>query len=451
MLSLPKPLLYSVVLACACTSSSPDLDSEISNPQSADPDPSNPDPSSEAPNPGPGDDAVEPQLQIDVISDGSLGAIQVFSEATFEVVATCTLDCTVPLNAGEQYSLIASSPSTAAISGVCSSTTTCTFTAGAGLQTAAATFRRDPVSKEEWAVLLPEVIFTAAFDNSGNLIARGNTTLFKLSPTGSTIWQRPFVTTAIATGAGDTIYVHAGTTIQKLDANGIQIWSRDIPLGARDCPRSAAFTRCIAVAADDSVVVRGKSQLARWDADGLPSWAISHRDDLNFAVAIDASGVIYTTAENFNIEPRDFIRFAADGIALDPVEDVCPQYHAMLFPVSGGVGITCSGHSNAYGIGSRSTREAGDTPTGMAGTPTGERGWAFHVASFPLEWRMIRSGTTRWEVGGDIHAILPGSFDSVGTQPNDIAASANGRFALVGLYDDFDPNFTSGWVKSFAP
>lgn len=435
MLFQRKFIFLSLVFAGACTGSSSDLDSELGTPLNPECD-------------------TGPRLVIDLTTDGSLGAIQIASN--HEVVATCTLDCTVPLVPGQQYTLNVSSPSTAAISGVCSAADECSFTAGDGLQTAAATFHRDAISKEEWSVLLDEVVHTAAFDGVGNLITGGATTLFKLSPAGTTIWTRRLSAVAIATGPSDTIYayVSADRTIRKLDADGFLLWSRTVPLGATGCSPHT-FNHCIAVASDGAVVVRGESQLARWNTNGVPVWTISHAADSNLALAIDAAGIVHTTDESFDGEQRDLIRFAADGTALPPVEFFCNQYVAMLFPVSDTVGCTSSGHSAVYGdgIGSFDIPDSDYAPTGMAGNVAGDLGWAFYNGDERgtfQDWRMLRRGSSNWEIRGGTRELVE-FFDVLGPLPHDIASAVDGRFALVGKYDGFQPDPERGWVRSFAP
>lgn len=436
MLTLRTHIFCSFLVTSACLGSSPD-------PEPVDPD------SSEV-------GSKAPRLAIDVIEAGASGAVQVQSGgAGGPVVATCDRDCTVPLTAGQTYAIIATSPSTSEISGACAAPEQCTFTAALGEQTAAVAFRVDAATNEEWAVTLPEPVHTAAFDGAGNLVT-GGANLYKLSPAGATIWTQPIAPIAIATGPSDTIYVHTGANLLKLDANGAQLWSAAIPAGARGCPANdfTQFMHCVAVAADGSVVVSGSSQLTRWDANGAPSWTIAHPNDDNFALAIDAAGVVATTEEGFDFETRTLVRFAADGTPLDPVEQFCNQAHAMLFTNGGAAACTSSGHSFAHGIGSIRVPDPDFVPTGMAGTGIGDRGWVFFLNDQPLpltgDYRMFRSGANSWETRGGAHEI-GGSFDVIGTIPFDIAGSATGRLALVGRYDGFDPEPVRGWVKSFAP
>lgn len=437
MLTLRKQIFCSFLVTISCTGSAPDLDAGPVDPDSSE------------------IGSKAPRLAIDVIEAGATGAVQVRSGSTSgPVVATCERDCTVPLAAGTAYTIIATSPSTSEISGVCASPADCTFTAALGEQTATVAFRVDAATKEEWAVTLPEPVHTAAFDGAGNLVT-GGTNLYKLSPAGATIWTQPIAPIAIATGPSDTIYVHAGTSLVKLDAAGAQLWSASIPAGARGCPQGdfTQFMHCVAVAANGAVVVRGASQLAGWDADGNLLGTVAHADDGNFALAIDAAGIVNTLEAGPDFETRTLVRFALDGTPLEPVDFFCNQRRAMLFTVAGTVGCTSSGSSDVYGIGSVSVPDSDDVPTGMAGTGTGDRGWVFFLddQALPLTgtYRMFRAGATSWETRGGAREV--GFFDAIGTIPFDIAGSANGRLALVGRYDGFDPEPVRGWVKSFAP
>ncbi len=391
-------------------------------------------------------------LAID-LAGNQTGQVQVRTAAD-AVVATCAADCVVPLAKGQGYQLVAATPSKSQITGVCTGTVNCFFTAAPGAQAATATFSLDAAANEEWAVLLPEPLHTAAFDSAGNLIVGGGD-VRKLSPAGATLWTVPIAPVAVATGPGDTIYVHAGTTLVKLDPAGGVIWSRQIPAGAGGCPASE-FIHCLGVAPDGAAAIHGTSLVARWDASGALAWTRPMPTDAYFTMAIDGQGVVHATIESpANFEEQDAIRFAADGSPLPAIEGFCDQYHGMIATGFDGVPFcTSSGHSNVYGVGSYPLDDPDYVPTGLADTGIGHKGWVFYLDDgplpFQLTYRMARYGATGnliWEKLGGLTDLF--TF-SVGTVPRDIAGSSTGRLALVGSFSG-PTGPIRGWVASFTP
>jgi hypothetical protein len=397
-------------------------------------------------------------LAIDLAGTGA-GEVQLRTLGA--TVATCAGACAVPLVEGQGYELVAVTPSRSQLAGVCSGTVACAFTAGPGAQSATATFSLDAASNEEWAVLLPEGLHTAAFDSAGNLIVGSGGGVHKLSPAGATLWSVPIAPTVVATGPGDTIYVHAGASLVKLDPAGGVIWTSPIPPGADGCVANPvfpdlAFVHCLGVAPDGAAAIHGTSLIARWDAAGALAWTRPMPDDGYFTMAIDGQGVVHATVESpATFEEQDALRFAPDGTPLPAIEGFCAQYHGMISTGFGGQPFcTSSGHSNVYGVGSLPLDDPDYVPTGLAHTGLGHWGWVFYLDDaflpFGLTWRMARYTAS----GGLVWAKLGGLLDmveyAVGTVPADVAGSSTGRLALAGMFID-PTGQVRGWVSSFAP
>lgn len=390
-------------------------------------------------------------LSID-LAGSAAGEVQVLT-ASLVPVATCTTDCNVPLKKGEMYQLVAATPSKSALTGVCSGVVECTFTAAPGKQAATATFDLDAAAKEEWAILLPQPLHTAAFDSAGNLIVGGGD-VRKLSPAGATLWTAPIAPVAVATGPGDTIYVHAGSSLVKLSPAGAVLWTSPIPAGAGGCPASE-FVHCLGVAPDGAAAIHGTSLIARWTAAGALAWTRPMPNDAHFTMAVDGQGIVHATIESpITFETQDALRFAPDGSSLPPIEDFCDQYHGMIATGFDGVPFcTSSGHSDVYGVGSFPLNDPDYVPTGLADTGIGDMGWVFYLDDnslpFGLTYRMARYGASGliWEKHGGLVDLW--TF-SVGTVPRDIAGSSTGRLALVGAFHG-PTGQPRGWVSSFAP
>jgi hypothetical protein len=395
-------------------------------------------------------------LQIDVVTGaGATGTVQVRNLVGLVILATCTDDCAVPVTAGGLYEIIATSPSKSQITGACSAANRCWFTAATGAQSATVTFSLDAAANEEWTVLLPEPIRAAAFDGSGNLIAAGTASLYKLAPAGTTIWTLPIAAKGVATGPGDTIYVHAGTEVRRLDPSGAAVWSSPIPAMALGCDLHE-FVHCIAVGPDGEVAVRGTQGVARWSADGTPSWTRAAANDQNYTVAIDSFGVVSTTVTATIIpgDGLDLVQFAADGTPLPALGNFCVMYRGMLWLSGGETACTSSGHSSVYGIVRIEINDDPDwVPTGIAGTGIGHAGWVFYDYNslWQFSWRMRRHDAASQLVWQKTGALIDNGIESIGTWPRDIAGSATGRLALVGAYDGFNPAPLRGFVTSFAP
>jgi hypothetical protein len=397
-------------------------------------------------------------LAID-FTGGQPGEVQL---RTFDLpAATCTDDCVVPLLPGRQYQLIAVTPSKSQLAGVCSGPAVCSFTAATGVQNETATFSLDTTAKEEWSVVLPGALHTAAFDSTGHLIVGGAGRVHKLSPSGATVWSAPVAPTALAVGPGDTIYVHAGTSLVKLDPAGGVIWTRTIPSGSNGCVANPVlpeltFVHCLAVAPDGAVAVHGTTRMARWDAAGTLTWTRVMPDDAYFTVAIDGQGNVYGTIESLaNFEQQDAMRFAPSGASLPTITGFCNQYHGMISTgFDGQPFCTSSGHGRVYGVGSQVVSDPDFVPTGMAKTGIGDAGWVYYLSDsslpFGLSYRMARynaSGGLVWQKLGGLTDMFSYYF---GTQPLDIAGSSTGRLALVGMFID-PTGEIRGWVTSFAP
>jgi hypothetical protein len=364
-------------------------------------------------------------------------------------VATCFGSCSVPVTAGNEVAIEASTPSTlTSVSGACTSSPCLLLSAPVGTSTVTFTFNRD--SKEQWTRFLPGDIPTAAaFDASGNLVVGSPSHLIKLAPAGSTLWTLSMPVTAIATGPSDTIYVKTDNSLVKLDSSGTQLWS----VTADACGSAHA----LAVASDGSVVVRGSTAVARWNASGTASWTKTlWGDGHHCSVAIDASGNVLADVPDADTgEATDVKRWASDGTPLTDLTNASPSYHAMITTNAAGLIACSSGHSGAYlvgpGIAAGKTTSSPDyVRNSCTAAGTGDVGW-FHGLGGMAGWRVSRylaNGTSPWQLQT---YGTSGESSSYGPMPETIAGNSTGRLALVGSYKGVATASETAWVQVYDP
>lgn len=404
-------------------------------------------------------DAMPPDaaegLTITIV--GNPGQVELKDMDGFAFASCAASSCTIPLTPGAVVNVTTVSPGAAGqLTGVCTGTGTCSFTAVAGAQALTATFPLDAAAGEEWTVIAPATVVTLDMDGSGNVIA-GGTAVVKLALDGSVVWTLPLAVEDLATGPGDTIYVHAGTDVVKLDASNATVWTRAIPASSQGGCHVTEFRHCIAVGTDGAVAIRGDTSVTWWDTDGNNSWTQAVATYAINTVAINGTGEVYATIEGPSAEPQDAVRFAADGTPLALVVSFCNQYHGEITTnaFTGAAVCTSSGHSNVYasGLGSVSIPDPDFVPTGMTGSATGDLGWLFYRTDDPeFRWQLSRytaGGAVVWTQTGGVTEDVD-TTEYVGTVPLDLAGGAGGRLAVVGELHGFGGSVVS-YVTSYAP
>jgi hypothetical protein len=401
--------------------------------------------------------AAPDQLAI-VIAGGGLGEVLVRDAQTFENIATCTASCVVPVTAGRELDVSASTVSTyGGLSGACASSgPRCTFTAPAGTSTVTATFNTAP--RERWTVLVGGTIRTAAYDSAGNLVVGANG-ITKLSPLGAVVWNAPVAACVLAVGPADTIYAQTRTLVVKLDADGATLWSQPLhPHAIGGCDSFDGFVHNLAVGADGAVAIHGDTGVARWDGDGNFTWANAVNGDGVYGVAIDRAGNVGAgILDPFSGEKMTMVRFAADGSPLEPIEDLASQSHGM-FVIDANNDLLASGsghsHTDLSGLvnSSVSIPDPDYAPNGVCSSGTGEVGWLYQLddgSSFARDWVVNRYRNTElvWTLSRGI--VSDGFFGDLGTIPMDIAIDAAGNLAIVGSYTGVASS--GGWIQTFGP
>ncbi|NVB78690.1 MAG: choice-of-anchor D domain-containing protein [Kofleriaceae bacterium] len=388
--------------------------------------------------------------EIAIVYAGSAtGEVKVFESGA--PVATCFGSCSVPVTAGNEVAIEASTPSTlTSVSGACTSSPCLLLSAPVGTSTVTFTFNKD--SKEQWTRFLPGDIPTAAaFDASGNLVVGSPSNLIKLAPAGSTLWTLSMPVSAIATGPSDTIYVRTDNSLVKLDSSGTQLWSVTPAVGA------CVGAHDLAVASDGSVVARGNTGVARWDAGGTASWTKTlSGDDHHCSVAIDASGNVLADVPDADTgEATDVKRWASDGTALADLTNASAGYHAMITTNAAGLIACASGHSRAYLVGpgisaSKTTTSADYVQNSCTAAGTGDVGWLYRLGGV-TGWRVARylaNGTSPWQLETFGTA---GESSSYGPMASTLAGSSTGRLAVVGSYKGVATASETAWVQVYDP
>ena len=389
-----------------------------------------------------------------VFTGNASGEVYVVKEGA-GLIATCFASCDVPAEPGDMLIFRASTPSTfGGYSGACTTTeAACYMSVPTGSSTVNVAMNKDP--KEQWTRLLPATrVHAVAYDGANELIVATETNLFKLSTTGSTVWNLPLAVCGVATGPSNTIYVVTATDVKKLDATGSQLWTR--PHMAGGCPTLEGFHHNIAVASDGAVAIRGTTAIARLDTNGTTSWTrmlAAHQHQ--HSVAIGANGTVMANVDG-DIEKTEVRVFATDNTELTTLGPF-PQYHAMITSdAAGGLIRTQSGHSDVYlGApnlnavlpGSADYVHAGATAAGS------DVGWAMWTTNdSPLvAWAVRRyaSGSPVWLLSRPV-LYCEGAPVECGTQPYAIDGAPNGRIALAGYYIGMDAKSTA-WVQVYDP
>ncbi len=391
-------------------------------------------------------------VNIVFAGDGT-GEVQVRKQGT-GVIATCFASCPVPVDAGDEITIRASTFSTFGGLAGCTSiqTAECSLTVPVGTSTVTSTFTKH--AKEGWTRLIPGTTPRAAsFDGSGNLIVGSSTKLTKLAPGGSTLWALDLAVTALETGPSDTIYlVTSAGVLKKLAADGTELWSRAT---SAVCPQGHA----VAVGADGAVAVRLANAVSRWDTAGTASWTKTLAVTSNYwcSAGIDGSGnVLVDIADLDSGESTSLRRFAPDGTELTVVPDVSPEYAGMLSTSPLGSYVVCtSGHGNSHIVGPGVASNVMISGSGyasnwcaIAGT---EVGWVYMQdeagPGLPFAWEARRYMTGSVQTMAVARPILRTSVDRYGTLVQKLAGGSSGRMAVVGHY--YGITSESAWVQVF--
>jgi hypothetical protein len=367
---------------------------------------------------------------------------------------SCFSTCTVPAQAGDQISIVASTASTfSGFSGACTGPS-CTFTAPTGTANVTATFSKD--AKEGWTRFLDGPIHTAAYDREGNLIVGSATSLTKLSPTGTTLWSISFAAAVLDTGPDNAIYAVGSLgsgprQLHKFDASGTAMWSTALPAVIGDGSLSGeGYPRWLTVGSAGQVAVQRSDGFGVWEASGAQRWARAGTFLMVHGIGIDAAGDIVVADRDLSVEGKRFA--AADGSPLGSLGIIADGYVGGLDTDLGGrlvasysgsstVGVSWAtgGFGEQYGVG------ASYANNGAVSSPTGDVLAAYTFDS-DAGWRAQRrtsTGTQTWV----LTRLRSGDY---GTVVQNLASSDNGQLALVGMYWGVNGS-PVGWVQVFSP
>ncbi len=403
-------------------------------------------------------------LTIRFAGDAS-GQVVVARPSSGIPVAVCQATCSVPLTAGEQFELIAVTPSTFGGWGdLCTGTNpVCSFTMAAGVA-ADATFTKGPA--EEWTLLLPDRAVSADFDADGDLVVGTVAGLHKVSAAGAPIWFQGAVSGAARVDPDGDIFAVAGEDLIKVRGDdGTVLWTRH--LGPNGCDELTVMGHLFETSPGGDVAIQQGGTLRVFDGTGAERWSASV-PRVNCAVAVNSQGVIHAaSADPESFEPTILTRCTADGVRLSDTPEVTPQYTvAVAFDPSDFLLASSAGHGHVDVLRwspdlELAYWEAIDTfdpdfvDNGVAADASGHAIWAFALddGSNPLEgveaqW-IDPDGVVELTV---FKVSLRANGWTFGVHPYDVAAD-DGNFVLVGefggCFDDAIP--TVGWVQAYRP
>jgi len=248
----------------------------------------------------------------------------------------------------------------------------------------------------------------------------------------------------------------------KLSPRGGVIWARDAFPSDRGVSRWANMGRWFDTTPDGGLAFQG---LRVWSSDGVERW--SRRTPLHTreAVTVDRDGVVYIGYESpINFESTLIRRHAADGTELTDFGS-CSQYWFAMDATSDALWTTCSGHSHVdlhrrafAGGGMQVERASGSgdyVHNGVAADGVGHAVWVYaryydltpHTGFVAV--RVDSAGAVDWEItrrGIDISATMGGS---AGMWAEDVAADADGDYALAGGLGT--TSISDGWIQVLRP
>jgi hypothetical protein len=361
--------------------------------------------------------------QVEIVQVGSgFGQVQVENEGTETL---CNGSCTVEVVPGTSVSIETRTVSQFdGYTGACVTTgVTCSFTAAAGSNVVNIGIAKRP--KEAWVSLLPgTTIYTAAFDGSGNVLVSTPTELRKISPTGISLWTKPIITSAIATGPGDIIAVMTSTSVLLLDSQGNTTWSQP-------GPGSCHPERCLAIDSDGTVAARSSGTLMRISPSGSITFSISFGSTLD-GVGFSGNNVIAPGGFNGKIHAY---AFDATGTALGPSAlPIGERINDGMMSSTPTTVMTVSAFNKIVYVGltpSYSTQITLENQPRIAANDTDRI----------VAYRNDQGG---WAVAGPL-----GVMDRPFSEVADIAISSANRTAIVGRWGAFTGN--QAFVQVFDP
>lgn len=269
------------------------------------------------------------------------GAGEILVETDHGGETPCDTGCTVPVVAGENVIVVASTAG-----GYGGMTGDCEADWGVGecemiAQPGAGAIAVSMWPKATWTRFLePGVAVSQVECSSSDEIWIDVGGLTRLSTTGETLAVEPERKVGLP-GPDGTMVSLAGDQVVAHDASGAVLWTYPFPGAAQ-----------LAVSFGGEVAVRSADTLARLSPDGTPAWTRSISAPFsNFGIAIDDSGLVYLAREGASAEAYDARRFAAaDGAELPVWFAVAQQYMpgGMAVDREGALVTASSGHSHAY-------------------------------------------------------------------------------------------------------
>lgn len=407
-----------------------------------------------------------------------LGDVTVFDRSVPNntSLGSCPAGCQVPISSGHSIEVIAQTPSQLiGLSGACSGSRSCTFTAG-GATSITAAFQRDP--KERWTrVLETNGAVNTAIDSHGNIIVLTNafdagTKIIKFDPDGNVMWVNPRFGREIGIGPNDSIYVGLTSGVYELDADGYLIhvfgFEVDPPVGVED----VHFKHRLEVGPDGRMTVVGAKlgqtnvQSRLYAPPMSNAWSAAH--PTSSLQKIRTTGAQTYVAMLDSNDTPSLLGFTADGVQLPTVPAVAP-HPTMSFEILSAGGFA-SASSSATQVSLRRVISTGvqvfqrdvpvqfteAPPVGIAALSNGRMFWAY-----PADPDLITVARGyRAEIVGPTGNV-EWSIERPPTHELYNLAARGPDLVLVGVYHSFVPRmessaaqgvvFGGGLVQVFSP
>jgi hypothetical protein len=362
------------------------------------------------------------------------------------------------------------------LSGACSGTQSCTFTASTSTSIAA-TFHVD--AKEQWDRALGTTpIVGVAYNSHGDLLLVTNAfygsdaKLIELDPSGNTLWVHPEVVgQEVRVGPSDEVLVRKGTLAWVYDANGYQLGVESFPNVESSAPSPEFhYPRRMAVLADGQTVVVGTASgtTVEWQSGltrtaAAPSMQSIRATSQVFVGIGDAAGT------------SSLAVFGATGSAGTTIANASPSQPVVFDVLPGGDIVTASATASEVSLRRLSsaatifTRSVPLTYTSVPYTAvvgvSGDRAFWLYSAAAPVSGSVGTSGyiaeildatgSVQWSI--DRPPSGPGAR---GLEVYDVTSQGSAA-ALAGCYEDLagaagGPTtqgvaFGEGFVEAFQP